>query len=217
MSMQAALNAQKRDGSGKGVARKLRASGHVPAVLYGGTGDSVPLILNTREAERLFRSVSVENTIIELSVEGGETVQTLVREIQTHPYRNEVVHVDFLRLQKGVSVEMNIPLRFEGTPRGVKNDGGVLDHVLHDIHIRCIPSVIPDEAVLDVSALEIGDTLHVSDIALPEGVEILTDGTLTVCAVHAPRIVKTDEDEGDEETPVVRLGGAAADEESEAD
>ena len=67
-------------------------------------------------------------------------MQTLVREIQTHPYRNEVVHVDFLRLQKGVSVEMNIPLRFEGTPRGVKNDGGVLDQVLHDIPVRCIPS-----------------------------------------------------------------------------
>lgn len=215
MSMQAALNAQKRDGSGKGVARKLRASGQVPAVLYGGSGDSIPLILNTREAERLFRSVSVENTIIELSVEGGETVQTLVREIQTHPYRNEVVHVDFLRLQKGVSVEMNIPLRFEGTPRGVKNDGGVLDHVLHDIHIRCIPSMIPDEAVLDVSGLEIGGTLHVSDLTLPEGVEILTDGALTVCAVHAPRIVTTDEDTGDDETPVVRLGGAADEDSAE--
>lgn len=215
MSMQAALNAQKRDGSGKGVARKLRASGHVPAVLYGGGGDALPLILNTREAERVFRSVSVENTIIELSVEGGETVQTLVREIQTHPFRNEVIHVDFLRLQKGVSVEMNIPLRFQGTPRGVKNSGGVLDHVLHDIHIRCIPSAIPDEAVLDVSALEIGDTLHVSDISLPDGVEILTDAALTVCAVHPPRIVKTDEGEDAGETPPVRLGGAEGDESGE--
>lgn len=211
----ATLNAQKRDGSGKGVARKLRASGHVPAILYGGSGDSVPLTLNTREAEKLFRSVSVENTIIELSVEGGETVQTLVREMQTHPYRNEVVHVDFLRLQKGVLVEMNIPVHFVGTPKGVKNDGGVLDHVLHDIHIRCIPSMIPEEAVLDVSALEIGESLHVSDLSLPEGVEVLTDGALTVCAVHAPRIVETDDEDEDGETPVVRLGEAVEDEGSE--
>jgi large subunit ribosomal protein L25 len=212
MSMQVALNAQKRDGSGKGVARKLRASGHVPAVLYGGTGESIALSLNTREAERLFRSVSVENTIIELSVEGGETVQTLVREIQTHPYRNEVVHVDFLRLQKGVAVEVNIPVHFVGTPVGVKDEGGVLDHVLHDVHIRCIPSRIPDSAELDVSGLSVGQSLHVSDLSFPEGVEILTDASLTVCAVHPPRVVEETESTGDEDLPVTRLGEPAEDE-----
>jgi len=211
MSMQAALNAQKRDGSGKGVARKLRASGHVPAVLYGGNGESVSLSLNTREAERLFRSVSVENTIIELSVEGGETVQTLVREIQTHPYRNEVVHVDFLRLQKGVAVEVNIPVHFLGNPVGVRDQGGVLDHVLHDVHIRCIPSRIPDSVELDVSRLMVGESLHVSDLSFPQGVELLTDAALTVCAVHAPRVAE-DAQTTEEDQPVTRLGEPAEDE-----
>jgi len=212
MSMQAALNAQKRDGSGKGVARKLRASGHVPAVLYGGKGESVSLSLNTREAERLFRSVSVENTIIELSVEGGETVQTLVREIQTHPYRNEVVHVDFLRLQKGVAVEVNIPVHFVGIPVGVRDEGGVLDHVLHDVHIRCIPSRIPESAELDVSGLNVGESLHVSDISFPEEVEVLTDASLTVCAVHPPRVAEPTETTEEGEQPVTRLGEPAEDE-----
>ena len=210
MSMQATLNAGKRDGAGKGVARKLRAAGQVPAVLYGGGGEALSLALNAREAERVFHSVSVENTIINLAIDGAETVQTLVREIQTHPFRNQIIHVDFLRLQRGVAVELDIPVHFIGIPSGVRNDGGVLDHVLHDIAIRCIPSLIPDAAELDVTALEIGDSRHVSDLSLPEGVEILTDSELTVCAVHAPRI--EEEPEVEDEEPTVALVGEAEDE-----
>ncbi len=197
MSMQAALSAQKRDGTGKGVARKLRAAGQVPAVLYGQETDPVSLSLSAREAERVFSSVSVENTIIDLSIEGGETVQTLVREIQAHPFRHELLHVDFLLLRKGVAVELDIPVHLVGISRGVRNDGGVLDHVLHDIKVRCIPSAIPDAAELDVSGLEVGDSFHVSDIRLPEGVQILTEGEVLVCSVQPPRL--SDEDEAAEE------------------
>lgn len=201
MSMQAALSAQKREGTGKGVARKLRAAGQVPAVLYGQDTDPVSLSLNAREAERVFSSVSVENTIIDLSIEGGETVQTLVREIQAHPFRHELVHVDFLLLKRGVAVELDIPVHLVGTARGVRNDGGVLDHVLHDIKVRCIPSLIPDAAELDVTGLEVGDSFHVSDIRLPEGVQILTEGEVLVCSVQPPRLSEEGEVAEEPEEP----------------
>lgn len=190
MTMQAALRARKREGTGKGVARKLRADGRIPAVLYGQDAGPVALELDAREAERVFENVSVENTIIELSIEGGDTVQTLVREVQSHPYRPQILHVDFLRLKRGVAVELEVPVHLSGTPKGVRNSGGLLDHVLHDIKVRCIPSLIPDAAELDVSGLDIGDSLHVSDIVLPEGVEILTDGGVLVCSVLPPRLVE---------------------------
>lgn len=199
MSMQAALSAQKREGTGKGVARKLRAAGQVPAVLYGQGSDPISLVLNAREAERVFTSVSVENTIIDLSIEGGDTVQTLVREVQAHPFRHQILHVDFLLLKRGVAVELDIPVHLVGTATGVRNDGGLLDHVLHDVKIRCIPSLIPEAAELDVSGLGIGDALHVSDIRLPEGVELLTDGEVLVCSVQPPRIVEGEEEEASEE------------------
>jgi large subunit ribosomal protein L25 len=198
MSMQAALSAQKREGAGKGVARKLRAAGQVPAVLYGQGTDPVSLTLNAREAEKVFASVSVENTIIDLTIEGDDTVQTLVREIQAHPFRHEILHVDFLLLKRGVSVELDIPVHLAGTARGVRNDGGLLDHVLHDIKVRCIPSLIPDAAELDVSDLGIGDSLHVSDIRLPEGVQILTEGEVLVCSVQPPRLGEEGEEAEEE-------------------
>jgi len=187
MSNQAALGAQKREGTGKGVTRKLRAAGRVPAVLYGGGAGPEGLSLNTREAERLFQGISAENTVIELSIEGGETVSTLVREIQTHPYKNQIIHVDFLRLQRGVLVDVHLPVHLVGIPAGVRTGGGILDHVLHEVMVRCIPSMIPEAIELDVTALELGENLHVSDISLPEGVELLTDPQLLVCAVPGTR------------------------------
>ncbi|MEX2526390.1 MAG: 50S ribosomal protein L25 [Gemmatimonadota bacterium] len=196
MSQTATIPAQRRSATGKGVARKLRAAGRLPAVVYGGNDEPIHLSLDEKEASHLFYSISVDNTIVELEIEGLKgRIQTLVREIQTHPYRTEIHHVDFLRIQKGVKVELEIPVHLTGTPKGVKDEGGVLEQLIHSIHVRCIPSAIPEDATLDVSDMEIGDSRDVSHLALMDGVEVMVDPERTLCLVSAPRaVVEADED-----------------------
>jgi large subunit ribosomal protein L25 len=186
MATQVSLKAGRREPKGKGGARKLRALGDVPAVLYGAGAEPVSIRLNAHEAELLFRSISVDNTLINLEVEGEKApVVTLVREIQTHPARAELLHVDFYRVQMDVEVELEVPLHLDGTAAGVK-EGGVVDQPIHDLPVRCLPSDIPEAIHVDVSNLNIGDLLRVKDLVVPKGVTILLDGERTVCSVQVP-------------------------------
>jgi large subunit ribosomal protein L25 len=222
------LNATPRAGRGKGDARKLRGTGRVPGVVYGRNEATRAISVDAHELELLFSRISVENTIIELSVEGeGEVVSALVREVQAHPYRPEVLHVDFYQVHAGEELEVDVPIRLEGTPRGVREEGGVLDHVIHDITVRCLPSKIPNVLTLDVSGLDIGDALHISDLILPEGVVSMVDGDQTVCGVAAPRLeeepeVEEEEEieglaEGEEGAPEPEVIGKGGDEEESGD
>ena len=173
MAVDTKLATELRSGTGKGVARKLRAAGRLPAVLYGGDSEPVHLSLDTHDADYLFRNISVDNTIVDLEIEGEkEPVQTLVREIQTHPWKATLVHVDFLRIQKGVMVDVNIPLSLIGTPEGVQMEGGQLDQIIYDLPIRCIPSKIPEVIEVDVSHLKLNDVMHISDVNFEEGIEV---------------------------------------------
>ena len=215
MATNAKLNAQKREGTGKGVARKLRQSGRVPAVLYGRDLDAIHLSVDAQEAEYLFHSISVDNTIVQLKVEGEkDAFETLVREIQSHPWKANLIHIDFLRIQKGVAVDVDIPVNLVGVPKGVKMDGGVLEQTIHDLPVRCIPSAIPESIEVDVSALEINDVLHVSDIVLEEGVEILIPLDRTLCSVAPPRTEELDVAEEDEGLEPIE--GVAAEDGEEA-
>ncbi len=196
MSSTATLKAVKREGAGKGVARKLRGAGQIPAVVYGGGKDTIPLALDTHETEVLFHRISVENTIVSLEIEGAKGgVDTLVREVQTHPYRPVIMHVDFLRLRKGVAVDVDVPIDLDGTPEGVRTGGGIMEQILHSIEVRCIPSKIPESIVIDVTGLEVGDSIHVSDLEALEGVEFQADPTQTICAVVLPKVVEEEEEE----------------------
>lgn len=188
MTISKSLNATKRDGAGKGVARKLRHGGRVPAVMYGKDMEPLHLSIDAMEAVHLFQAISTDNTIVDLVVEGEkEPIPTLVREIQAHPHKNELVHVDFLRIQKGVAVEVEVPVELVGTPVGVKLHGGVLEHLVHEVPVKCIPSLIPEFIEVDVSGLDIEDAIHLSQLTFPEGVELLLDDDRTVCIVAAPR------------------------------
>ena len=192
------LGAEKREGTGKGVARKLRQSGKIPAVVYGRDMDAIHIAIDAHDAELLFRSIPVDNTVIELKVEGTkEPHQTLVREIQTHPFRGSLMHVDFLRIQAGVTVELNVPVHLVGTPIGVKDEGGVLDQTVHDIPVACIPSAIPESFEVDVSHLAVNDVLHVSDLDIGEGVEVLIPEERTICSVSVPRAAVEEAAEGE--------------------
>lgn len=212
MTKKAILAAQKREGTGKGVARKLRQAGRVPVVLYGRELEAMHLSVDAREADYLFRSISVDNTIVDLKVEGvKEPFETLVREIQMHPWRGSMLHVDFLRIQADVEVDLEVPVHLHGVPAGVRLNGGVLEQVIHEVPIRCLPSRIPAEIVLDVTNLELNQALHVSDIVLEAGISLRMPGDQTVCMVAVPRVAEEGTPEGEVAEPgLVGAEGAEA-------
>lgn len=213
----AQLSATPRDGTGKGSARSLRAKGQVPAIIYGHGREPQPLAIDTRELEKLLSKISAESTVIELSMD-GKSARTLIREIQRHPFKRQILHVDFQELVAGEKVTVRIPIVLTGVPEGVRVDAGILDQVMRELEIEVDPANIPNRVEVDVNPLRIGDSVHVRDIALPEGVELVGEPDSTVCVVSAPRAVvetvaATEEVEVAAEPEVI--GKAKKDEEEE--
>ena len=180
------LSASNRDGSGKGEARKLRSTGRVPATVYGHGREAQSLSINTRELERLLDHISAESTVIDLDIDGKPS-RTLIREIQRHPFKRQILHVDFQELVAGEKVSVSIPIVLIGVPAGVRMDGGMLDQTMRELEIEVDPANIPNHVEVDVTELTIGSSVHVRDIKLPEGVEVLDDEDASVCVISAPR------------------------------
>jgi len=184
----AQLSGNLRDNRGKGVARSLRGSGRIPAVIYGHGREPQSLSVDTRELEKLLERISAENTVIDLTVD-GRSARTLIREIQRHPFKRQILHVDFQELVAGEKVIVRLPIVLIGVPAGVRLDGGILDQTLRELEVEVDPSNIPNHVEVDVTELTIGSSVHVADITLPEGVEIVGDEDASVCVVSAPRAV----------------------------
>ena len=184
----AQLSATPRDGIGKGAARSLRSEGKIPAVIYGHGREPQSLAIETRELEKLLSKISAESTVIELSMD-GKSARTLIREIQRHPFKRQILHVDFQELVAGEKVTVRIPIVLMGVPEGVRVDGGILDQVMRELEIEVDPANIPNHVEVDVNPLRIGDSVHVNEIPLPEGVELVGEADSTVCVVSAPRAV----------------------------
>jgi large subunit ribosomal protein L25 len=184
----AQLAAQTRTEVGKGAARSLRRSGRVPGVIYGHAREPQALTIDTRELDRLLEHISAENTVVELTI-GGRASRTLIREIQRHPFRRQVLHVDFQELVAGEKVTVRIPIVLAGSAVGVRVDGGVLDQTLRELEIEVDPANMPNHIDVDISNMVIGDSIHVRDLVLPTGVATLTDRDTTVCVCAAPRAV----------------------------
>ncbi|HEY3285981.1 MAG TPA: 50S ribosomal protein L25/general stress protein Ctc [Gemmatimonadaceae bacterium] len=185
------LTAAGRSDVGKGVARKLRAAGRTPGVIYGHAREPRSLSLDTHEFELMLEKVAYRTTVFELDLDGTKS-NALIREIQRHPYKKEILHVDFQELVAGEKVTVNVPLAFVGASIGVK-EGGIIDQIMHDFSIRVDPMAIPSKIEVDITALAIGKSLHVSDIAVPAGVEVLDDEDATVCTCAAPKEEKAAE------------------------
>ncbi len=182
------LSASVRTERGKGVARTLRREGQIPAVIYGSAREAQSLAINERDLDRLLQTIAAESTVIELAVDGRST-KTLIREIQRHPFKRQILHVDFQELVAGEKVTVSIAIVLVGTPEAVRLGGGVMDQVLREVEIEVDPSNIPNHIDLDVSHLEMGHSLHVSDLVIPEGVAILDDPETTICVVGVPRAI----------------------------
>ena len=184
----ASLSAETRTESGKGVARKLRAAGRVPGVIYGHAREAQSLSLVARDLEKLLSQIAVSSTVVELSL-GGATTRTLIREIQRHPFKKNILHVDFQEMVAGEKVTVKVPLVFVGVPEGVRLSGALLEQILHSIEVLVDPASIPNHIDVDVTNLAMGHSLHVNELSLPAGLEVLTEQDATVCAVVAPRAV----------------------------
>jgi large subunit ribosomal protein L25 len=182
----ASLNGSARTDRGTGIARKLRRDGKIPAVIYGHGREPQSLTVDTRELEKLLSTVSAASTVIELALD-GRVAKTLIRELQRHPVKRNVIHVDFQELVAGEKVTVSVPLRFTGTADGVRNSGGILEETMHQVHIRVDPSIIPNHIDVDVTPLTIGHSYHISDLKLPAGVAVLDDPEATVCVCTAPK------------------------------
>lgn len=217
MATTATISARSRESRGKGAARQTRREGRIPGVLYGHGEDSVPLSVDANELQRLVHTISIENTIVDLDLGSGEPYKVLIRELQRHPFRDEFVHIDFFHVAMDEQIQVEVPIVLIGTPTGVKNKGGVVDHQLRELEVFCLPGSIPEKIELEVSHLDIGDSIHVSDIQLPD-VEILTDADRSVVAVLAPTVIEVEEAAAEEALaePEVIGRGKEAEEEAEA-
>jgi large subunit ribosomal protein L25 len=176
-----------REGRGKNDARRARAAGMVPVSIYGGEGGSVAALAPLRDLAAILRSESGRNTIFTLDIEGVGTSEVMFHERQIDPVRGRLIHADLTRLVKGQKIEVTVPLHLVGEPVGVREEQGVLEQIIREIEIRCEPREIPDVVNVDVSNLGVHDVLHISDIQVAEGIEILNDPDTVIATVGVVR------------------------------
>lgn len=182
------LNAFPRTLSRRGGSKKLRSAGRIPAVIYGGQTQPQSLEVDRKSLEDLIHHSASENLLVDLSVEKDSKPKrlVLVKEIQHYALTGAVLHVDFQEISETETLTVMVPVESIGEAAGVKNGGGILEHVLHKIKVRCLPKNLPEVIAVDVSGLEIGKTIHIGEIVAPAGVEILGDKHISVLAVKAP-------------------------------
>ena len=211
------VQAKVRDGRGKNDARRARREGMVPITVYGGGAETVAAVAPARELAAILRSESGRNTIFTIDVEGVGISEVMFHDRQIDPVKGRLIHADLTRLVKGQKIEVTVPLHLVGEPIGVKERQGVLEQIIREIEIRCEPRQIPDSLDVDVTNLDVHDLLHVSDIAVGEGVEILTDPEQVIATVG---IVKEEVEaavpaEGEEPAEPEVIGKGKKDEEGE--
>lgn len=188
---QKTLVAEAREELKKGPAKRLRKRGKIPAIMYGHSGSS-PITIDEHEFRTAFKRVS-ENTIIQLKVK-KKTYDVLVKDFQEDILSGKIVHIDFFEIEKGKELRTNVPVQLFGTAEGAK-EGGILEHLMHEIEVVCLPQDIPEKIEIDIAPLEIGSSIHVSDIEPPEGVRFLASPEQVITQVTALREEKLEVEE----------------------
>ena len=209
MSANFQLNAVARESKGTSVSRKLRRAGQVPAMVYGAGKDNQQLLLNSNEIKTSLGIEAFHSAIISLNTDSGAE-QVILREVQMHPHRPIVMHVDFQRIKASEKLHMRVPLHFDGSESspGVKIDGGILSYLMTEVEITCLPKDLPEYISVEVSELGINESIHLSEITLPDGVEFRATAVHegdnpTVATITPPKIV---EEEETVEEPAEALG-----------
>jgi large subunit ribosomal protein L25 len=183
------LKAYPRTQTRRGGVKKLRGTGRVPAIIYGRQAKPQNLEVSAKEFEDLIHHSVSENLLVDLSVENDARAKrlALVQEIQHHPLDGKVLHVDFHEVAENEKVTIHVPVETVGEAAGVKNGGGVLEHIMFKLKVRCLPKDLPEQIVIDVSHLELGKAVHLGEVKVPEGVEIIGDKNIPVVSVALPR------------------------------
>ncbi|MGM0428311.1 MAG: 50S ribosomal protein L25 [Thermodesulfobacteriota bacterium] len=194
---QLTLAARIRKEKGKGAARKLRKNEKIPVIFYGPKTEPTPLAVDYPELMRVIKESGSENAIFNLqfqSDQGTETRKAMIKELMTDPVKNTCLHADFYEISMDTEITVNVAIRLMNTPVGVTN-GGVLEHIRRELQVSCLPDKLVEALEIDVSALDMGDAVHVEDIRLPEGIRTEEDGHLTVAVVSAPAAEEVEEAE----------------------
>lgn len=199
------LQVELREPSTTNAAKRMRRDGMIPATLYGGERGPRSISVSPRSVIEILRSETGQNSILSLSVGDGDEQTALIHEYQVDPVSSRLLHADFKRIAMDVAIEVDIPIEVVGEPRGVKIDKGIMEQVIRELHVRCLPGAIPDNFTVDVSDLDIGDAIHVGDLEMPEGVELMADVEATLIHVTAP----TAEEEVEEEEGADLIGDMA--------
>jgi len=192
------LDVNKREKTGKEIAKKLRREGYIPAVLYGHKGTKS---VSVKESDFLnfFEEVG-EHSIISLNIDGGEKAEVIVKDFQLHPIKKNIIHVDFFEIEKGKLLKTEIPIRVEGTAKGVKK-GGILEVFIRDIEIECLPKDIPDFILVNIEDLGVGDSLHIKDIKVEENITILDNSEQVIITIGTPTVIKAPVEEKEKALP----------------
>jgi large subunit ribosomal protein L25 len=185
------LTSVRRSATGKGVARKLRAAGKVPGVFYGRGDAAIPLELGSKELETVLSGADGSNVIVDLQVEGVAEAdrKAIIREVQRDPVRGLILHIDLQHISLTEKIHVEVPVVLVGTPVGVKDGGGILEHLLRELEVECLPTDIPPHVSVDVSGLAIGQSIHVRDLLL-ENLTIETEAGRTVATVVPPTVLE---------------------------
>ena len=201
MSTDFILQAKGREDTGKGASRRLRRlAGEVPAIVYGGKKDPTKIALTHKDVAKALENEAFFSSIISLDIEGASE-DVIIKDIQRHPAKKLVLHMDFFRVSKTTVLQTKVPLHFinEDTCPGVKLGGGIVAHTMTDIEIQCLPKNLPEFIEVDMAEVDLGDIVHISDIVLPEGVESVAlnlgaDHDLSVATINKPKAVEVEED-----------------------
>jgi len=210
------LKAEPRDGAGKGVARKLRADGRIPAVLYGHGKDAQPLSVDARDLFHLLHGAAGGNVLIDLVIDGKKTM-AMPREVQRDHVRGQYLHVDFLEVRRDEKVTVDVPIHLVGEAAGVKV-GGVLEHHLWDLKVEVLPQNLPDAIEADISRLDVNESLRVADLDISDDITVLVPGEEAIASVVPPQAREVAAEEGAEGEVAAEEGeGATAEEAATAD
>lgn len=215
------LNVEKRTAQGRAANRRLRREGKVPAVLYGGKDEPVMLAVEHDDLDHHLDNEAFYSHVIKINVAGGKAEEAVLRDLQRHPSRPFIQHMDLLRVVAGETLRMHVPLHFMGEEDcpGVKEEGGIVQHSMNDVELECLPRDLPEYIEVDCSALEVGDSVHLSELTLPQGVELVDlmhDTDRTVVTVQLPRAaIELEEEEAAEAEAVAEEAAAEEGEEAE--
>ena len=183
--MSIVVKSEKRQGLGTNASRRLRAQGFVPAVLYGESMETTPLVLSKKDIVQILRLESGENTIFKVAVE-AEAYDVMIKALQVDPASDELQHVDLIRISMDKPIRVTVPVIHSGEPVGVKTEGGFIDFVTREVEVECLPKDIPESLEIDIAELHVNQTFKVQGMAVPEGVKVLTDPNTVLVLVSLP-------------------------------